>query len=113
MKYKLLNKKGAHFVCLEDGTQVPCQVSATTQVMFEKAIVTVEALCDERLGTPDDPKLKFQDGVLTYGKYILEGVNVLSYKKGAAVPDWEIGKITFVVECELPDTNEQPKPYKA
>jgi hypothetical protein len=38
---------------------------------------------------------------------------VLSYKKGAAVPDWEIGKITFVVECELPDTNEQPKPYKA
>lgn len=112
MKYKLLNKKGAHFVCLEDGTSIPLQVSATLQVMFEKCRVTVEAFCDERFGTPDDPKLRFDGGGLTYGKHVLDNVQILSYKKGTSDPEWESGKITFVVYCDLPDTTEQPKSYE-
>jgi len=112
MKYKLLNKKGAHFVCLEDGTNIPCQVSATTQVMYEKCRVTVEALCDERIGTPDDPKLRLVNGVLTYGKYVLDEVSDIEYTPGTADPDFKIGTITFTVNCELPDTIEQPKPYR-
>jgi hypothetical protein len=111
MKYKLLNKKGAHFVCLEDGTQIPLQVSATVQFMFEKCRTTVEAFCDERMGLPDDPKLRFKNGGLTYGQYVLDGAQVLSYKKGTQGMDWTPGIICFTVDCELPDTIEQPKPY--
>lgn len=113
MKYKLLNKGGVHFVCLEDGTNIPVQVSATVQVMREKCIVKVDALCDERLGTPDDPKLRLIDGVLTYGRYVLDEVTDVEYTPGAPEPDHKIGQITFTVYCELPDTIEQTKPYKA
>lgn len=96
---------------MEDGTQIPLQVSATVQVMFEKCRTTVEAFCDERMGAPDDPKLRFEGGVLTYGQYVLDGAQVLSYKKGTQGPDWIPGTICFIVDCELPDTVEQPKPY--
>ena len=118
MKYKLLNQRGMHIVCLEDGTKIPVQVSAMTQIQREKCVVTVEALCDKRIGTEEDVKLNFSEGVLTYGKYTLDNAQVLSYKKGTGGPGyeqdkWELGRITFVVDCELPDTNEQPKPYKA
>lgn len=113
MKYRLLNKSGIHYVCLEDGTNIPVQVSAITQIMREKPIVTVEALCDKRLGLHEDVRLSFEDGILSYGKYVLDEAQVLSYKKGTGEPEWEMGKITFVVECDLPDTIEQPKPYLA
>ena len=113
MTYKLLNKKGAHFVCLEDGTSLPCQVSATVQVMFEKCRVTVEALCDERLGKPDDPKLRLVNGVLTYGRHLLENVSDIEFKPGTPGEEGKIGTITFTINCELPDTIEQPKPYEA
>lgn len=111
MKYLLLNQRGLHFVCLEDGTKIPVQVSATVQVQREKCIVTVESLCDERMGLPEDPRLRFVDGVLTYDKLVLDNAKVLSYKPGVAGPSGDIGRITFVVECELPDTIEQPKLY--
>ena len=111
MTYKLLNQKGAHFVCLEDGTKIPCQVSATVQVMYEKCRVTVEALCDEVLGKPEDAKLRFIDGVLTYGNYLLDNVSNVEIIPGTPDPDFKIGKITFTVHCDLPDTTEQPKPY--
>lgn len=111
MKYRLLNKRGMHIVCLEDGTSIPAQVSAITQIQREKPIVTVEALFDKRLGSPEDVRLSFEDGILSYGKYVLDEAQVLFYKKGTSEPEWEMGKIAFVVECELPDTIEQPKPY--
>ena len=118
MKFKLLNQRGMHIVCLEDGTKIPCQVSAITQIQREACRVTVEALCDKRIGTDEDVKLSFQYGFLTYGKYILDNATVLSYKEGTGVhgdeqDKWELGRVTFVVDCDLPDTVEQPKPYEA
>lgn len=103
-----------HLVCLGDGTNIPCQVSATAQFLREKCLVNVKALCDERLGSPDDPKLRFLGGVLTYGRHVLDNVKDVEVLDGLALTDdgkGEMGRISFTVECELPDTIEQPKPY--
>ena len=113
MKYKLLNMKGAHFVCLEDGTKIPCQVSATVQVMYQDCLVRVEALCDERLGAPDDPKLIFFEYCLTYGRYVLDNISDIVFCPGVPGTEGKMGSIFFTVACELPDTIEQPKPYEA
>ena len=113
MKYKLLNRGGVHFVCLEDGTNIPCQVSASLQVMKEKCEVRVVAICDERLGMKDDVKLRFSGGVLTYGHHVLDNIKDVFVTPGTPDPHWKMREISFIVECELPDTIEQPKPYKA
>jgi hypothetical protein len=113
MRYKLLNTKGMHILCLEDGTRVPAQVSSTTQILREKCRVRVKAFCDERLGTADDTKLKLVDGVLTYGKYILDDISELHYDEGKKDPEFIMGTVSFTVDCDLPETIEQPKPYQA
>jgi hypothetical protein len=112
MKYKLLNKGGVHFVCLEDGTNIPCQVSASLQVMKEKCEVRVVALCDERLGANDDPKLRLVDRVLTYGRYVLDDISGVVLECGEHGPEGAMSKVFFTVVCDLPNTIEQPKPYE-
>jgi hypothetical protein len=113
MKYKLLNHNGMHLICLEDNTRIPCQVSATSQTQREKCVVRVDALLDERLGARTDPKLNFSDGVLTYGKYVLDDISDVVTTAGTSEPEWVNGTISFTVVCDLPDTVPQPKPYEA
>lgn len=108
MTYKLLNKGGIHLVTLEDGTNIPCQVSATMQAIKDACEVTVKALFDERLGLKEDPKLRIICGVLRYGKYTLDNVEILEMTTGKKE---DIGTITFKLKAELPDTVDQPKPY--
>ena len=109
MKYKLLTEKGIHFVCLGDGTKIPCQeLSTIRQEQRLPASVDVVALCRTDRNTD---WLMFKDGGLYLGEKRLLNLNKVWF-----VPDFEMhnsglwGRCYFTVEVEPVETVERPKP---
>ena len=109
MTYKLLCTNGAMFVCLENGIKIPLQTSSViTQVQREKARVALEAYLDDRIGTPSDVKLTFENNQVKFGDYVLDNIEDAQLIVGDAQ---NMTIIRFSVTCSIVDTIEAPKKY--
>jgi hypothetical protein len=109
MKYKLLVQNGIHFVCLEDGTKIPYQVSSiVTQMNRNAATVEVVVLCRTVEAKDSWPVFK-------HGGLYMNGARLAELDKVWFKPDYGIhnsgvcGQCNFTVDVELIDTIETPK----
>ena len=109
MKYKLLAEKGMHFVCLDDGTKIPCQTKTTvTQYQRLAAVVDVVALC-QSVEVPGG-WLLFKEGGIYMGNIRLLNLDKVWFKPDYTMHEkGHLGHCHFTVEAELVDTIEQPK----